>query len=124
MNLDFQGTDAIEGIFLDTSPAEPIEFTILDTSPAVPIEFTTEAFKMMNKLRLLKVCRGHKCGSMVKNYEVRVSTNFEFPSYELRYLHWDGYPLEYLPSNFHGEKLIELNLQDSKLTGLWEGSKV
>ena len=111
MNLDFQGTDAIEGIFLDTSPAEPIEFT-------------TEAFKMMNKLRLLKVCRGHKCGSMVKNYEVHVSTDFEFPSSELRYLYWDEYPLESLPSNFHGEKLIELNLQDSKLTGLWEGSKV
>ena len=109
MNLGFQGTDAIEGIFLDTSPA-------------IPIEFTTEAFKMMTRLRLLIV--SHKRGSMAKNYEVDVSTDFEFPSYELRYLHWDRYPLESLPSNFHGEKLIELNLQDSKLTGLWEGSKV
>ena len=35
MNLGFQGTNAIEGIFLNTSAAEPIEFT-------------TEAFKMMN----------------------------------------------------------------------------
>ncbi|RVW64057.1 Disease resistance-like protein CSA1 [Vitis vinifera] len=134
-----EGTDAIEGIFLDTSAAEPIEFTteafkmmnklrllkgiFLDTSPAEPIEFTTEAFKMMNKLRLLKVCRGHKCGSMVKNYEVHVSTDFEFPSSELRYLYWDEYPLESLPTNFHGEKLIELNLQNSKLRRLWEGSK-
>ena len=101
MNLDFQGTDAIEGIFLDTSAGEPIKFT-------------TEAFKMMNKLRLLKVCRGHECGS----------TDFEFPSYELRYLHWDEYPSESLPSNFHGEKLIELNLQNSELRRLWEGSKV
>ncbi|KAL6316818.1 hypothetical protein AAG906_021118 [Vitis piasezkii] len=81
-------------------------------------DFTTKAFKMMNKLRLLKVCRDHKCGSMV-----HVSTDFEFPSYELRYLHWDGYPLESLPSNFHGEKLIELNLQNSELRRLWEGSK-
>ncbi|XP_034674646.1 disease resistance protein RPV1-like isoform X1 [Vitis riparia] len=100
-----EGTDAIEGIVLKISAAERIAFT-------------TKAFKMMNKLRLLKVCRDHKCGSMV-----HVSTDFEFPSYELRYLHWDGYPLESLPSNFHGEKLIELNLQNSELRGLWEGSK-
>ncbi|KAL6316807.1 hypothetical protein AAG906_021107 [Vitis piasezkii] len=103
--LKNEGTDAIEGIVLNISAAERIEFT-------------TKAFKMMNKLRLLKVCRDHKCGSMV-----HVSTDFEFPSYELRYLHWDGYPLESLPSNFHGEKLIELNLQNSELRGLWEGSK-
>ena len=109
MNLGFQGTDAIEGIFLDTSPA-------------IPIEFTTEAFKMMTRLRLLIV--SHKRGSMAKNYEVDVTTDFEFPSSELRYLYWDEYPLESLPTNFHGEKLIELNLQNSKLRRLWEGSKV
>ncbi|XP_034677444.1 disease resistance protein RPV1-like [Vitis riparia] len=103
--LKNEGTDAIEGIVLNISAAERIEFT-------------TKAFKMMNKLRLLKVCRDHKRGSMV-----HVSTDFEFPSYELRYLHWDGYPLESLPSNFHGEKLIELNLQNSELRGLWEGRK-
>ena len=83
MNLDFQGTNVIEGIFLNASASEPIEFT-------------TEAFKIMNKLRSLKVCQDLKCGSGEKNYEVHVSTDFEFPSYELRYLYWDGYPLEYL----------------------------
>ena len=115
MNPDFQGTDAIEGIFLNISASEDSEL----------IEFTTEAFQMMDRLRLLKVCQDLKCDSVVKNYEVHVSTGFEFLSNELRYLHWDGYPLRSLPSNFHGENLVELNLQYSKLTRLWQGmSKV
>ena len=111
MNLDFQGTNVIEGIFLNASASEPIEFT-------------SEAFKMMNKLRSLKICQDLICGSGVKNYEVHVSTEFEFPSYELRYLHWDGYPLKYFPSNFHGENLVELNMQYGKIRRLWKGSKV
>ena len=79
---------------------------------------------MMNGLRLLKVFQDLNCGSMVKNYEVLVSADFQFPSYELRYLHWDGYPLESLPSKFHGENLVDLNLQCSKLRGLWKGNKI
>ncbi|KAL6317044.1 hypothetical protein AAG906_026832 [Vitis piasezkii] len=55
---------------------------------------------------------------------VHVSTGFEFPSYELRYLHWDEYPLESLPLNFHGVNLIELNLQYGKLRVLSKVSKL
>ena len=68
------------------------------------IEFTTEAFKMMKKLRLLKVHQdaNYDCfpGEAVTAPKVHFSGDFEFPSYELRYLQWDGYPLESLPSNF------------------------
>ncbi|XP_034674462.1 disease resistance protein RPV1-like [Vitis riparia] len=100
-----KGTNAVEGIFVNMPTSKPIEFT-------------TEAFKMMNGLRLLKVHRDLKCGV------VHVSTGFEFPSYELRYLHWDEYPLESLPLNFHGVNLIELNLQYGKLRVLWKVSKL
>ncbi|KAJ9675440.1 hypothetical protein PVL29_024385 [Vitis rotundifolia] len=71
------------------------------------LQFTTEAFKMMNNLRLLKVHQD-------ANYD------FVFPSQELRYLHWDGYPLESLPSNFYAENLVELNLRCSNIKQLWE----
>ena len=66
------------------------------------IEFTTEAFKMMTKLRLLKVHQDAKYGLpfAVTAPKVHFSRDLEFPSDELRYLHWDGYPLESLPSNF------------------------
>ena len=60
MNLDFQGTHAIEGIFLNISASKDSKL----------IEFTTEAFQMMARLRLLKVCQDLKCDSVVKTYEV------------------------------------------------------
>ncbi|RVW20934.1 putative disease resistance protein RPP1 [Vitis vinifera] len=84
------GTEAIKGIFLDMSTSKQLQFT-------------TEAFKMMNDLRLLKVHQD-------ANYD----------SAELRYLHWDGYPLESLPSNFYAENLVELNLRCSNIKQLWE----
>ena len=56
MNLDFQGTDAIEGIFLNISASEGSKL----------IEFTTKAFQMMDRLRLLKVCQDLKCDPVVK----------------------------------------------------------
>lgn len=87
------GTETIEGIILD-----------LDMLKSKQIEFTTEAFKMMKKLRLLKVHQdaNYDCfpGEAVTAPKVHFSGDFEFPSYELRYLQWDGYPLESLPSNF------------------------
>ncbi|KAJ9675660.1 hypothetical protein PVL29_024534 [Vitis rotundifolia] len=112
------GTEAIEGIFLDMSTSKQMQFT-------------TEAFKMMNKLRLLKVHQDAKYDSMlpigmvVDPSKVLLSQehfyrDFEFPSQELRYLHWDGYPLESLPSNFYAENLVELNLRCSNIKQLWE----
>ncbi|TXG47009.1 hypothetical protein EZV62_026303 [Acer yangbiense] len=40
---------------------------------------------------------------------------------KLRYLHWEGYPLEELPSSFNPENLVELDLTMSKIKQLWEG---
>ncbi|KAL6318087.1 hypothetical protein AAG906_035232 [Vitis piasezkii] len=96
--LLFLGTEAIKGIFLDMSTSKQLQFT-------------TEAFKMMNDLRLLKVHQDANDDSAVKYWtlaglfemhlsQVHFCRDFEFPSQELRYLHWDGYPLESLPSNF------------------------
>ncbi|XP_044510197.1 disease resistance-like protein DSC1 [Mangifera indica] len=43
---------------------------------------------------------------------------------ELRYLHWEGYPLKRLPSKFNIKKLVELKLPYSKVEQLWKGTKV
>ncbi|KAL6315586.1 hypothetical protein AAG906_000892 [Vitis piasezkii] len=112
------GTEAIEGIFLDMSTSKQMQFT-------------TEAFKMMNKLRLLKVHQDAKYDSMVYSWmpvepskvllsQVHFCRDFEFPSQELRCLHWDGYPLESLPSNFYAKNLVELNLRCSNIKQLWK----
>ena len=92
------------------------------------IEFTTEAFKMMKKLRLLKVHQdaNYDCfpGEAVTAPKVHFSGDFEFPSDELRYLQCDGYPLESLPSNFHGEELVELKFRSSNIKQLFQENKV
>ena len=98
-----QGTKNIEGIFINWAWA--IEKRI---------QLTAEAFKKMNRLRLLKV-----------GYEmVQLSQDFELSCHDLVYFHWDDYPLESLPSNFHADNLVELNLQYSKIKHLWEGNMV
>ncbi|KAJ9707494.1 hypothetical protein PVL29_002497 [Vitis rotundifolia] len=113
------GTEEIEGIFLDMSRSEHIQFT-------------TKAFKMMNRLRLLKIHQDATYNSVVKSWmvvdpsqahlsETYITEDFEFPFYELRYLHWDGYALQSLPLNFHAKNLVELNLRFSNIRQLWKG---
>ena len=115
----FQGTEAIEGIFLDMSRSENIQFT-------------TQAFKMMHRLRLLKIHQDDTYNSIVKPWmvvdpsqvhlsEMHVTEDFECPFYELRYLHWDGYALQTLPLDFHARNLVELSLRFSNIKQLWKG---
>eukprot|EP00261_Vitis_vinifera_P030546 XP_019071789.1 PREDICTED: TMV resistance protein N-like isoform X3 [Vitis vinifera] len=111
------GTKTIEGIILD-----------LNMPKSKQIEFTAEAFKMMKELRLLKVHQDAEYagteGQAVTAPKVHFSGDFEFPSYELRYLQWDGYPLESLPSNFHGEELVELKFRSSNIKQLFQENKL
>ena len=90
------------------------------------IEFTSKAFRRMTGLRLFKVY--WSCGFtnlMGREYpKLLIPEDFEFPSYDLRYLHWERYPLESLPSNFDGENLVELNLMESNIKRLWHREKV
>lgn len=80
----------------------------------------------MKRLRLLKVHQDAKHDSMVKYCndvhipKGHLPEDFTFPSYDLRYLHWDGYPLKSLPLCFHVENLVELSLQSSGIEKLWD----
>ncbi|RVW18699.1 Disease resistance-like protein DSC1 [Vitis vinifera] len=106
-----EGTEAIKGILLDLS---------------IPkwIYITTESFAMMKNLRLLKIYSNHESTSMREDNEVKLSKDFEFPSYELRYIYWYGYPLESLPSSFYAEDLVELDMCYSSLKQLWQNDMV
>jgi hypothetical protein len=74
----------------------------------------------MYNLRLLKIYNSE----VGKNCKVYLPNDLKSLSDELRYLHWDGYPLKSLPSNFHPENLVELNLSHSKVRELWKGDQV
>ncbi|WKA11255.1 hypothetical protein VitviT2T_028775 [Vitis vinifera] len=103
------GTERIEGIFLNMSLSNEMHLT-------------SDAFKKMTRLRLLRVYQNAENNSIVSN-TVHLPRDFKFPSHELRYLHWDGWTLESLPSNFDGEKLGELSLRHSSLKYLWKRRK-
>ena len=75
----------------------------------------------MNRLRLLKIHNPREDQLFLKDHLPR---DFEFSSYELTYLHWDGYPLESLPMNFHAKNLVELLLRGSNIKEVWRGNKV
>ncbi|KAI5555240.1 hypothetical protein BDE02_19G066900 [Populus trichocarpa] len=101
-----QGTGKVEGIFLDVSKIREIELS-------------STALERMYKLRLLKIYNseaGVKC-------RVHLPHGLESLSEELRYLHWDGYPLTSLPSNFRPQNLVEINLSCSKVNQLWRGDQ-
>ena len=118
----FQGTQAIEGLFVEISTLEHIEFT-------------PKAFEKMHRLRLLKVYQLAIYDSVIEPWMdnspnemeylgLPLPRKFEFPFFELRYLHWDGYSLCYLPKNFDAKNLVELSLRGSTIRQLWYGKKV
>ena len=119
---------------------------VLNLSTLKELHFSVNVFKKMNKLRVLRICFGdHEMlwgyndwyenldSRCICNYwnrkldarcKLHLSGDFKFLSNNLRYLCWHGYPLKSLPSNFHPENLVELDMCFSWLEQLWEGKKV
>lgn len=94
-----QGTDAIEGLALKL-PRFSKE------------KLSTEAFNEMQNLRLLQL-----------NF-VNLNGDFKHLSQELRWLCWHGFPLKFLPKDFHIEKLVAIDLRYSHIRFFWKESKV
>ncbi|XP_028069463.1 TMV resistance protein N-like [Camellia sinensis] len=94
-----KGTEAVEGVILTELPM------------VKKIQWSDKAFTGMHNLRLLQINHVHLSG------------NFEHLLKELRWLCWHNYPLEYLPYNFHSEKLVILDMQFSKIRTLWKDGK-
>lgn len=76
------------------------------------MHLSTKAFESMHKLRLLQINNVHLDG------------NFEGLFEELRWLCWHHCPLDYLPDEFHPEKLVFLDMQHNNFNTLWQGTKV
>ena len=66
----------------------------------------------MKNLRLLKI------------NNVKLSQGLNYLSSELRFIHWDGYPLASIPTSFELEQLVELHMHCSLIKQLWKGIKV
>ncbi|VVB12455.1 unnamed protein product [Arabis nemorensis] len=97
------GTEAIEGIFFDTS--------------RLTLELSSTVFEKVYRLRLLKF----HCQSFTSR--VCLPQGLHSLPDELRLLHWERYPLGSLPRNFNPKNLVELNMPYSNMTKLWKGTK-
>nr|XP_017232828.1 PREDICTED: TMV resistance protein N-like [Daucus carota subsp. sativus] len=94
-----KGTEAIEGII-------PCKFNYHKALEGV--SFVTKTFKRMRILRFLYLSGGNVTG------------NFEQTFANLRWLHWDHFPLRCLPSEFFPQELVFLALPSSKMRTFWE----
>ncbi|CAN8231344.1 unnamed protein product [Cochlearia groenlandica] len=104
------GTECVRGIFLNMSNVQKINLC-------------PDVFRRMSNLKFLKFHNSHcsqRCDNDLKFQFSKVLDNFPR---ELVYLHWQGYPYEYLPLEFNPEELVDLNLRSSHIKQLWEGEK-
>ncbi|KAL1195098.1 Disease resistance protein RPP2B [Cardamine amara subsp. amara] len=105
------GTECVRGIFLNMSSVERIKL-----SPDV--------FMRMSNLKFLKFQNSHCSQWCDKDHKFQFSRGLDHFPDELVYLHWQGYPYEYLPSQFNPEELVDLSLRYSFIKQLWENEKV
>ncbi|KAG5009707.1 hypothetical protein JHK87_018222 [Glycine soja] len=101
-----RGTAAVEGIWLDMTQI-------------THISLSSKVFRKMPNLRLLTF-KSHN-GDSERINSVYLPKGLEFLPKNLRYLGWNGYPLESLPSRFFPEKLVELSMPYSNVEKLWQG---
>nr|KYP59350.1 TMV resistance protein N [Cajanus cajan] len=101
-----KGTDVVEGLILDSSKL----------TRDLNVSFSSLA-KMTN-LRFLQIYREWNFNCY---YNVYLKNDLNESFNQLRYLHWDHYNLQYLPSSFGVEQLVVLHMCYSNLKKLWNG---
>ncbi|XP_057989929.1 disease resistance-like protein DSC1 isoform X2 [Hevea brasiliensis] len=101
------GTENVEGISLNMS--EVNDNLVLKST----------AFQKMYNLRILKFFND----SNSSRGQLQLPSGLEFLPEGLRYLHWDRYPLNYLPLKCCTKYLVELRMPLSNLSDLWNGDE-
>ncbi|CAN7090708.1 unnamed protein product [Brassica rapa subsp. narinosa] len=99
------GNRSVMGISFDIS-------TIKDS-----MDISPKALKRMCNLQFLRIYNTIRDTNVI-----HVPENMDFPP-RLKLLHWEEYPGTCLPHTLRPEHLVELNLEDSKLKHLWEGTQ-
>ncbi|AES86810.2 TIR-NBS-LRR class disease resistance protein [Medicago truncatula] len=93
--LEHTGTKAVEGLTFKM-PGRSTQ------------RFSTKAFENMKKLRLLQLSG------------VQLDGDFKYLSRNLRWLHWNGFPLACIPSNFYQRNIVSIELENSSVKLVWK----
>ncbi|XP_013622761.1 PREDICTED: disease resistance protein TAO1-like [Brassica oleracea var. oleracea] len=75
-----------------------------------------KAFESMPSLQFLRLD-----GNYIEPISY-LSQSVNYLPRKVRLLHWEHFPMKCLPSNFSPQFLVELNMPDSELENLWEGT--
>ncbi|KAL6179601.1 hypothetical protein ACLB2K_051114 [Fragaria x ananassa] len=76
-----------------------------------------------------EICLSSKCFKKMKNLQLFININARFSgevnylSNQLRFLDWPGFPAQSLPSDFNPQKLVNLNMPNSRISRLGQGLK-
>lgn len=85
------------------------------------INLNPAVFANMYNLRLLKIYNSH---NLMMNCKLHFPQGLQSLPDALRYLHWYGYPLKSLPSDFNPENLVVLEMPHSQVRKLWNEDQV
>ncbi|GAU10003.1 hypothetical protein TSUD_128270 [Trifolium subterraneum] len=96
---------------------EAVEVITFDNTEVEDLYLKSDSLRNMTNLRYLRIYNA-SYGTTCKVY---FPDGLEWLSDKLRYLKWDGYCLESLPSTFCAEMLVVLDMPNSKLKKLWDG---
>jgi len=72
----------------------------------------TKAFERMDRLKLLQLAG------------IQLDGDYKYLSKELRWLCWHGFPLKFIPGDFHQGSLVALDLKYSNLKEVWRKDQV
>ncbi|KAF4372283.1 hypothetical protein G4B88_007027 [Cannabis sativa] len=98
--------------FSSNKASSTIEAISYDHHDGDVINLDPSFFKKLPSLRLLNI-------SSFIGFRSPYALRDPFPG-ELRFLEWNGYPLESLGSNFTPQNLVYLKMEESELKELWK----
>ncbi|XVF81800.1 hypothetical protein PTKIN_Ptkin15bG0185700 [Pterospermum kingtungense] len=120
---DDQVTESVKGISLNMSRLPQFIYPTTSDEESSDVKFCLAAFEKMINLRFIKFYLDPWFAGKIKCDKRILNHDLKFLSNELRYLHWEYYPLKSLPSTFSPENLVELRLPHSKIRLLWSGDQ-
>ncbi|XP_021824104.1 TMV resistance protein N-like isoform X2 [Prunus avium] len=95
-------------VLINNTATSKIQGIALSMEKLEKADWNCEAFSKMINLKFLEV------DNVIISSIPRILPN------SLRIMKWNRYPSKYLPSNFQPNKLVSLEMRDSKLVGLWD----
>ncbi|XP_010474170.2 PREDICTED: disease resistance protein TAO1-like [Camelina sativa] len=99
----------------ETLPIRGINLNLSEIRHELEIDETT--FERMLSLEYLKIY-----DEVSVKTKLHLRKGLKFLPYKLKLLYWDRFPMRAMPSKFHPEVLVKLDMKQSKIEKLWEGN--